>query len=511
MYPSFSVGSSMGAGYPTGSAPKLTKQQMLAQLKAQAEQRKQAHGAEATSGTLQAIESTTEPVVAKITTPSRPLKAAGMASGFISGLMGSKAQQGQAHAKTETVFMKPFATVADPLVLAEADVVPSENVFALETQVPQSGPERNRYEEFKKICTEQDIPAGIMQLLWHHLENDLTVIDVDTSISMASVDRPQSQESQDNVEILNFGENAKGMYQMPPRSRMEEAKERLREITPIACTANRRGVIHLKTLSDPQGKRLDMRQLTSGRAMQEMSSFINGLRPDLDHTPSVTSYYDSCQEAFDMRRSGRVQSATIINFSDGVPNQKPDPRVEAIYQGYVNQVLHNRGDYRRPDGTIVPYSVASRWNMDADTPEMMRRLSVLAGHYNVPTTIAACTEDKYAMGEQNELDDLHTNVAVLDDVKAEQREVIRHQGLRFPFNKAMYLALNFIAPKEPAFDNLDEKPLTPAELEKVLGYYPGYEAYMQNLETSMTAVEAASERPQPSAPPLIGHFSGMRI
>ncbi|MEJ2756832.1 MAG: hypothetical protein P8104_13685, partial [Gammaproteobacteria bacterium] len=73
------------------------------------------------------------------------------------------------------------------------------------------------------------------------------------------------------------------------------------------------------------------------------------------------------------------------------------------------------------------------------------------------------------MGEQGELDELHMNVAVLDDFQSEQSEVLRQQGLRFPFNKSMYLALNFIAPKETAFDLIDERPLNPEELTSVLG------------------------------------------
>ena len=393
--------------------------------------------------------------------------------------------------------MPPFATVSDPLTLAESDTFPSESLYQIESEeVPQSGAERDRYEAFKTLCTEKEIPAGIMGLLWHHLENDLTIIDVDTSRSMGCIDGVQAPEKQTGVEIMHFGKNnARSNARSQPQTRMQEAQERLLDIVPLLCTANRHGIINLKSLSDPQGLRLDMRHTPHQLAIQNMNAFIYQLRPNLDHTPSVTSYHNSCQVAQKATRTGRVKSATIINFSDGEPNQRPDRDVEEIYNAYHRHVLVNRQDHQRADGSRVPHNIAVRWNMGVTASKLMRQLSVLAGHYNIPTTIAACTNDEAAMGEQNEFDDIHTNVAVLDDFIAEQNEVLRQQGIRFPFNKAMYLALNFIAPKEAAFDNLDEAPLAPHELEKVLGYYPGHDAYLQNLETSLTAVEATTERP----------------
>jgi len=52
------------------------------------------------------------------------------------------------------------------------------------------------------------------------------------------------------------------------------------------------------------------------------------------------------------------------------------------------------------------YPTAKRafWNMDAQTPPLMRRLSVLAGHYVIPTTFAACTDNDDEIGELNEID-----------------------------------------------------------------------------------------------------------
>ncbi|MEJ2756831.1 MAG: hypothetical protein P8104_13680, partial [Gammaproteobacteria bacterium] len=209
-----------------------------------------------------------------------------------------------------------------------------------------SGEERDRYEHFKQICSQYDIPAGMMQLLWRHLENDFTVIDMDTSLSMNTIDEQNPLEQQQNVEIMQFGENAKNTPYSQPRSRMVEAKERLQEILPLLFAANRRGVVHLKTLSDQAGKQLDMRHITYDQAMQLGSAFVNAIRANLSFTPSVNSYLNSCQMACDMRHSGRVQSATIVNFSDGEPNQKTDPRVEQIYTASSGRLSASRWFHR---------------------------------------------------------------------------------------------------------------------------------------------------------------------
>lgn len=236
-----------------------------------------------------------------------------------------------------------------------------------------------------------------------------------------------------------------------------------------------------------------MRNQSYDSAKSLATSYLQNIQPNLDHTPSVTAYRQSAQEAQQKVASGEVKSATLVYFTDGEPNQGTDYEAEGLYQNYKRDVLQNRQDYRRPDGSVVPYQQAAAWNMDRDTPELMRRLSVLCGHYNLPTTIAACTNDERAMGEQNELDGIHTNVAVLDDVKAEIKEVVRNQGIRFPFSIGTYIAFLFLAPKIKVFDKIDEEPLAPNELEAYLGYYPGHEAYLDNLATAQIVVEANAE------------------
>lgn len=328
----------------------------------------------------------------------------------------------------------------------------------------------------------------------------------------SSEEQKSELEKNYNVEILDFGENNVGAPTTQATSRMEEAIARLIHIMPILCAANRRGVVHLKSYSDPRGIRLDAKSNSYEEMVSKTTAFLSGLRPDMDHTPSVTSYFESCQEAVASMRSGETQTATIIEATDGEPNQRIKPEFERIYKEYTQTVLHRNLDYTREDGSVIPNHEARTWDMDRDTPPLMRRLSVLAGHYALPTTFAACTDNQYEIGELNEIDQIHNTVATLDDFKNEQKEVLKAQGPRIPFNLATYMALYFIAPKEHFLDQLDENPLTPDKLERYLGYYPGNDAYLENLECTETAVLASAEAngvhvpiatatPIPSAPP----------
>lgn len=468
------------------------KQQMLANLKAQAEARKQVEGAERPNNTLLGIESTTKPV--KIMTTQPPsLKDVSRMSMFANRFRNNERPQ-----TTESTFQQ-FAVIGDPEILVEAGVAPSNDIYAIEMNLP---PElRPEYDQFKAICTEHDIPAGMMSLLWKNLLNDHTIINIDTSGSMGITDvqRPEPKtplEKNFNVEVSDFGENRVGM-QIPSRqTRMAEAKDRFKQIMPILMAANRRGVVHLKSYSNQKGVNIDMRSTPYNQAVDIAKGFIDSLHADLDHTPSVSQYHASCLEAVQSMRSGRTESATIIEATDGMPNERlaPNSSFEPLYKQYYDTVFHQNSDYRREDGQIIPNREARAWNMDQNTPQLMRRLSVLAGHYAIPTTFAACTNNDEEIGELNEVDTLHNTVAVLDDIDSEQKEVIRQQGPRFPLNLSTFLALYFVAPKEVFADAIDERPLTPEQLEQYLGYYPGHEAYLENLDNTQTSILAKAEQ-----------------
>ncbi|MES2664246.1 MAG: hypothetical protein V4629_13185 [Pseudomonadota bacterium] len=483
------------------AAPKLTKQQMLAALKAKANERQRTEGAEAPSQTIKEIESVTKPVTIGITAKKPTLRAVGHANSFLSRINPNTSQK-----TIETKTVVPFATIADPLVLAEADVVSTSELFNLEQNIPSNL--KDEYEFFKGICSKKDIPAGMMGKLWNHLLNDITIISVDTSGSMGVKDVARSEalselEQNFNIEVKDYGqnrmdENGREMNITPPQTRMHEAKNRFLEIMPILLAANRQGIVQLKSYSNTSGILLDMRTESYDNALNRANHFINALQPDLGHTPSVSGYYESCQTAIQHMRSGRVSSATIVEATDGVPNEDLNnkisgPAVKAIFNNYL-AFKNGYGDYRREDGAIIPRQEALAWYMDNNTPILMRKLSVLAGHFAIPTTIAACTDNEREVGELDELDGLHNTIAVLDDIKSEQKQVIKFQGPRFPLNLPTYMSLYFLAPKEKFLDGMDERTFAPDELEQYLGYYPGHEAYVENLELTQTAVLAEAEQ-----------------
>lgn len=507
-----SLGGSSGYASAGGLTP---KQQMLADLKAKAEARKEQEGAESPSQTIQDIESVTKPVTVKVTNASKTpsLKTAATAGRFLSRLQGKHQQPAP---QVQTVSVRPFATIADPDVLVEANAAPSTDVYQLEMSMPAHLKEN--YNFFKSLCEKNNIPAGLMSLLWIHLLNDITIINFDTSYSMKKKDGyspadPKTKlEKNFNIEVTDFGENREGMAIHPRQTRINEARSRLKEVMPILCAANRQGRIHLKSFADPVGVTLDPRTMTYDRMVGEANRFLDNVQAVTNHTPSVSSYLASCREATAALRNREVASATIIEATDGEPNEGFKPKFENIYRNYEQTVLRQRQDYTREDGTRISNSEARIWNMDQKTPPLMRRLSVLAGHFAIPTTFAACTDNDDEIGELNEIDMLHTTFATLDDIKGEQQEVLRAQGPRFPFNLATYMALYFIAPKEGFLDQLDEKPLDPEQLEKYLGYYPGHDAYVSNLEHTQAAVLASAEQAgyqvpvavpvvTPSAPP----------
>jgi hypothetical protein len=485
----FSSNTASAAHSPFASAQPLTKAQKLQLLKQQAQAKKKAEGNQAMPAALQDLADSTRPVQARITTTTGKMKAATAAGRFLGHLNAQKTTT------TKLVSKQPFPTIADPEILIEADAIPTEQVMDMELS---SHVDSARYQQFKAYCQEKDVPAGIAALLSQHLAQDFTHIMIDNSGSMSITDpsaRPQIKnnfERNYDVEITDLGENLNGM-RLPNSNRMTEAKQRIVDALPMALGANTLGQVKLSTLSDTRGITLDMRRESYDSAMNKALGYLRYVQPDLDHTPSVSAYRLAAQEANQKIATQQVSSATLVYFTDGEPNQAVDHEAEKLYQHYQHTVLGQRQDYRRPDGSIVPYHQAVNWNMDADTPPLMRRLSVLCGHFNLPTTIAACTNDEHAMGEQNELDGIHTNVATLDDVQSEIKEVVRHQGLRFPFSIGTYIAFLFLAPKVNAFDKIDEEPLTPNELESYLGYYPGHDAYLDNLATAQIVVEADAE------------------
>jgi len=483
--------------------PALTKKEMLAQLKAQANARQQQEGPEAPSPALQQIEQASTPMQVRLPA-GQSMRTASTAARFVNKLTPHKTNASQ-----PTQPVHSFASVADPLVLAQAEVVPSEQAFNVEQSVPAAL--RQDFERFKQMCSDADIPAGITTKLWHHLVNDITIICVDTSFSMGKTDvavPEQNSTSTQELQIVNYGDNRVGLSADQPATRMDEAKSRFSQILPILMAGNRQGIVQLKSYSNQQGIQLDMRHCSVDQALSRAQQFIANFRPDFNHTPSVSGYYQSCLNAIDAMQSGQVQSATIIEATDGEPNERDLPQIKQIYDNYYQNVVVGGQDYQRADGQRVPNREARTWNMDQNSTELMRQLSVLAGHFAIPTTFAVCTANSDEVGELNEVDSYHNTVAVLDDFKSEQQEVFKVQGPRIPFNLATYMAFNFIAPKEVFADTIDERPFTPAQLEEYLGYYPGHDAYVQNLDMTETAFSAQANRygkaEIPAAAPTMG-------
>jgi len=340
-----------------------SKQQILAQLKAKAAARRAQEGpAPPPSQTLQQIEGATKTVTATVTTNNAPpnLKTAANVGKFLSRLS-NKTLHNKQRPNTEVVQVKPFATLADPLLLVEADTSPwmaaSQDELSIPDHIQQD------YNYFKEVCVQNDIPAGIMSLLWTHLLNDLTIINVDTSYSMSTRDgySPEAKtklEQNFNVEITDFGENRAGMSIHPPQTRMEEAKSRLKAVMPIVCAANRQGKIHLKSFANPTGVTLNPRVMGTQQMIDEANRFLDLLEPVTNHTPSISSYLNSCKEATAAMRSGEVQSATIIEATDGEPNESFKPEFENIYRHYEQTVLRGGQSYQREDGTRISNSEA---------------------------------------------------------------------------------------------------------------------------------------------------------
>lgn len=157
---------------------------------------------------------------------------------------------------------------------------------------------------------------------------------------------------------------------------------------------------------------------------------------------------------------GRKQFLNVGSFAEleaqlaGLPIRGRTPTLECMQDLMHYERMQSIGEL--PVLTVL----FTDGQPDSGIPQFAQFLQQVQHQFsNHFITIALCTGDDSVVSMYNALDVGIPRVDVMDDYKSEKREILMHQGRKFPFSKSDYLVKMLLGPRVTLWDSLDERRL----------------------------------------------------
>lgn len=223
--------------------------------------------------------------------------------------------------------------------------------------------------------------------------------------------------------------------------------------------------INVVFLADDSGS---MSSVVSGGPGKQAKTRWDELKETFRLVCDIVGHFDS--DGFDLRFLNRPGAANVKTMSQIEQLFQRPPSgstnlidaMEAIYESPLCQPEQTNKKLLLivmtdglPDGNI-----SRRRKMPGDLAGVMALVqnqhSLRGWEEKYYCSFVLCTEDDGVVEQYNAYDNKIPNFDVIDDYESERREIIRHRGKQFPFDKREYVAKIILGSMDAYYDNMDE-------------------------------------------------------